>query len=204
MIFDQYATLALSAAVPAHLERSPVSSAETRLGLADAALSVLEDFRQHPPVSLSDRLSVEDAMALFRALPLRHLVVEGSQGDFQGILTADSVLGPRRMVQMRLHQLLPHELSVRDLMISRNRLLSVPYASLANARVGDVLTTLEVCGQGFLCVTEGALPSEGRLRGLFCARDIGESLGLPWSPPLRAQSFSELRATLLDQADLAV
>jgi hypothetical protein len=202
MVFEQFATLALSEAVPAQMERVASVPVESRLNLASPALSVMQDFRQHPPATVQDQLDVEQAMELFRVLQLRYLLVEDARGNMQGILTADAVLGPQRMMQLRLHQVLPHELSVRELMIPRARLLSVPYAALSGARIGDVLHTLEVSGQHFLCVHDGDAAKQTQLRGLFCAREIGERLGMPWSPPLRARTFSELSATLLGRADL--
>lgn len=200
MMFDQYATLALSNAVPAQRERTPLSPVEASLSPASPALMVLQDFRQHPPALLPDRLNLEQASELFRVIPLRYLVVENASGDFQGILTAEAVLGPQRMMLTRLHQALPRDLSVRELMIPRHRLLSVSYSALRNACVGDVLNTLEANGEPFLCVHEGDTTRAGKLRGMLCGRDIAEQLGLPWSPTLRARSFSELRATLFDKA----
>jgi len=112
------------------------------------------------------------------------------------------VLGPQRLMLMRLHQALPRDLSVRDLMIPRHRLLSVSHPALAGACIGDVLHTLEVNAQPFLCVHECGATRLNQLRGLFCARELADRLGLPWSPPLRARTFSELRATLIGRADL--
>lgn len=202
-MFDQFATLNCSSTVPAHVERSPVSAVESSLTLAASALAVLQDFRRHAPAVLPERSSVEQAMSLFHVLGVRHVLVEDAEGDFQGILTADAVLGPRRMVQMRMSQLLPHEMSVRDLMIPRQQLLSVPWRLVVSACVGDVLHTLEVSDQRFLCVVDAESRADCRLRGLFCARDIGERLGLTWLPQQRARTFSQVHASLREQADLA-
>lgn len=201
-MFERFATLAISETVPAQMERMPSASVKSHLHLESPALFMLQDFRQHPPATVSDRLDVEQAMEIFQSLQLRYLLVENASGDMQGILTADAVLGPQRMMQLRLLQVLPHELSVRELMIPRTRLLSVPHSTLKGARIGDVLHTLEISGQYFLCVHDGDDLAQCQLRGLFCARDIGERLGMPWVPPLRARTFSELRASLIDHADL--
>lgn len=202
MMFDQYATLAISNTAPAQRERAPLSPVESSLTPASPALAVLQDFRQHPPATLPDRLGLDAAMELFRVLDLRYLLVENGSGEFQGILTAEAVLGPQRLMLMRLQQALPGDLVVRDMMITRERLPSVSYSALASACIGDVLHTLETSAQPFLCVHEGDASHPGRLRGLFCAREVAGQLGLSWSPPLRSRTFPELRATLLGQADL--
>lgn len=203
MIFDQYATLAIRDVAPARRERAPLSLVPSSLNPASPALSVLQDFHLYPSAFVPDHLSLERAMELFLLLDWRYLLVENSAGEFQGILTADAVMGPQRLMLMRLHQALPRELSVRELLIPRDRLLSIPYSTLAHVCIGDVLHTLEVNGQPFLCVHDEDAGHSSRLRGLFCGRNIAERLGLPWSPSLRARNFSELRATLLGQADLA-
>lgn len=202
MSYDQYATLAISHQVPDHVVRPEEFPIDSRLHPSSPALTVLQDFRQYPPTTLLDKLNLEQALSLFKLLQLRYLLVENTAGDFQGILAAADVLGPKLMTRMRLQQALPEELQVSELMIPRKDLWSVPYASLAKAKIGDVLHTMEVGGQMFLCVHDGRSPTSANLRGVFCARDIAEKLGERWAPPLRAQSFSELRSTLLGKAEL--
>lgn len=203
MKYDQYATLAISHSVPDHLVRPETQPQASRLTLSSPALSVLHDFQQHPPATLLDKLSVEKALELFKSLQLRYLLVENTNTSFQGILSAADVLGPNLMAQMQLHHLLPGEMQVRDLMVPRSELWTVPYASVCKAKVGDVLHTLEMSGQLYLCVHDFPSQSDSELRGLFCARDIAERLGDRWTPALWSRSFSQLRSTLLGKGELA-
>lgn len=201
MNIDQYATLAVSQSVPAPLARNCVSVVSQPLRPTSPALQALHDFQQQPAFAIPHVWTVEQAGQLLKGLAARYLLVENRAGDFQGLLCACDLLGPRLMVQMRLHQLLPDELQVRDLMIPCGRLPSVQYRDLQAARVGDVLRTLAVTGHGFLCVQDEAGTGNTKLRGLFCGRDIGERLETAWNPSLRARSFSELHASLLGRAD---
>ncbi len=203
MSYSQFATLAISHSVPDHVVRPEEHPQDARMQLSTPALQALQDFRQHPPATLLDRLSIENAIPLFKVLQLRYLLVENTLGEFQGILAAADVLGPKLLTRMRLQQALPDEFQVRDLMVPRRELWSIPFSALRNAKVGDVLHTLEVMGQSFLCVHDGSSPTASNLRSVFCARDLAQRLGEHWSQPLRARSFSELGSTLLGKAELA-
>ena len=203
MPYNQYSTLSISHSVADHVVRPEDHPPEAQMTSSSPALVALQDFRLHPPATLLDRLSIENATPLFKVLQLRYLLVENARGDFQGILAASDVLGPKLLTRMREHHESAKEIQVRDIMIPRRELWSIPYAALRNAKVGDVLHTLEVIGQSFLCVHDGNSPTSSNLRGVFCARNLVERLGERWDQPLRARSFSELGSTLLGKAELA-
>lgn len=201
MFNNQFSTLAVHSLVPSQAVCKSVPQAP--LTAATPARQAMQDFRLQRPLSLSHLASVEQAQQLFAAVPVRYVLVENQMGDFQGILSAGDVLGPRLMVQARLHQLLPEELQVRDVMIPRARLPGLSWRELEHARVGDVLLTLERLGQPFLCVQDEPAMAAASLRGILCARDLGERLGSDWHPSLRARTFSELHHTLMLRGDSA-
>lgn len=201
MSSKQFSTLAVYS--PASSQPVCKSVPQTRLDPAAPAALAMQDFRLQRPLTLSHVCSVERAQQVFAAVPVRYVLVENQMGDFQGILSASDVLGPRLMIQLRLHQLLPEELQVRDIMIPRARLPVVSYHELEQARVGDVLLTLQRLGQPFLCVQDEPGHAAASLRGILCARDLGERLGADWHPSLQARSFAELHHTLLQHGDTA-
>jgi hypothetical protein len=87
------------------------------------------------------------------------------------------------------------ELSVADLMVSRNQIDVLDMAHVIRAEVGHVIATLkEKRRQHALVVDHDRLTGEDYVRGVFSATQIGRQLGVPIVTFEVAQTFAEIEA----------
>ncbi|TDR82826.1 CBS domain-containing protein [Paludibacterium purpuratum] len=166
--------------------------------LDSPALSVMTDLRQVRPVCIQQDATLREAHQLMVCSGIRLLFVEDHQHGLVGLVTAVDLLGERPIVRMR-EQGKPHaEVWVRDVMTPRIQLDALSMEEVAQARVGELVATMQQLGRQHTLVVQ-VNPGNGhhQLCGLFSTTHMARKLGMALSFIRLPQSLSELHHSLL-------
>ena len=165
-----------------------------RVTLDDPAYSVMTDLSlQHAAITYPDE-SADRAHALMLERGVRLLFAIDRDGSLAGVITATDLLGDKRMRVMQERGFAHHrELRVTDLMTPAASLEAIPYAEVAQMRVGHLVATLRSVRRQHLLVSErdGAL-----VRGIISASRIARQLGLQLESFEIASTFADIEAAL--------
>lgn len=163
-----------------------VNDKET-LTLESKAKSLMQDFSAQAPVTVLASTPLLAARKLATATPTDALLVVDETNRIVGITSSAELQSARITTLAEQLSLKPTELLVNDVMRKLSALPSVPYLTAANAKLGDVLTTMESHGSLYILVTKGE-----QLVGVLCARTICKTLDIPLSITPVAQSFHDV------------
>ncbi|MFV8781210.1 CBS domain-containing protein [Microbulbifer sp. SA54] len=142
------------------------------LSLDSPALNFVTDFKQHHPSILTASVSAMDAAQVLRTGHLTSVLVMDHRGDFIGLLTAEDV-SHQRVMQYVAAGISRHELTVGDLMRTRDRLQQLSFDELKHASIRDVLGTLRRSGQRHCLVVD---TDRHQVRGLISADEVAARL----------------------------
>ncbi len=159
------------------------------------ALTVFTDFRKHQPVVIDSETSIPDAEVYMAKAHVRlNLVVDKSM-HFLGTLGFRDLYGEESQKRMA-HGTSRTDISVRDVMVPREKLQAIEYDNLTRASVADVIETLkQEHSQHFLIVDSEA----HEIRGIVSAGDLARRLHIPIDIS-KAPSFEEICHALAKQA----
>ncbi len=179
--------------------------------LESPALDVMTDLTLTPAHVVDPAASVEEANARMIRQAVRLLFVTDARRHLLGIITATDILGNRTMQVMLARGVARPEVSVREVMTSRERLEAIDIQDVRGAKVGHILATLKEAGRQHALVVEvdsyeptlherltGELQAyfSQRVRGLFSATQIARQLGLQPQPGEIATTFAEVESML--------
>ena len=197
---DSYLPLRHVSSAPGDRYTLPVPSAQAPVRLDSPATDVMTDLRRVSAIIVDRNASVDDATRVMTARGVRALFVVDDTRQVVGIITATDTLGEKPMRFAQARGIRHGEVLVRDIMTPSDRLEILEHATIAGARVGDVIATLRVAGrQHALAVeTNPAAPDEGKtIVGIFSLTQIARQLGIP---PQQvhdiARTFAEIEAVI--------
>jgi len=194
----------------ATLFRQTQSLPET-VTLENSALDVMTDLKQVPAQAIGPEASIDEANSKMISQGVRLLFVTDPQYHLLGIITATDILGGNVVQVMLARGVSRQEVTVREIMTSRDHLEAIDMQEVLGAKVGHVLSTLKQSGRQHAIVIEVEVyePSfHERLttqrersvvqtvRGLFSATQIARQLGLHPQPGEIATTFAEVEALL--------
>lgn len=163
--------------------------------LDDRALTLFSDLRQGPKIVVDAR----DGLDLTRHVLMRSSVhmafVSNAAQEFVGLITMADLEGERPVLSALNDRRAHGDLTVGDLMTPTAQWPTVDLFEIRHASVGDVIATLQECGQRYLLVTE-TRGDRMELRGLFSARHIEEALQVAIEDDGHSRSFAALGAAL--------
>lgn len=171
---------------------------------------------QHPPVTLdSPALEVMTDLTRFRAATthpetslreaeqtmiyqgVRMLFVVTDMPSLEGLITSTDLHGEKQMRLVHERKVVYDELCVADVMTGLANLDAVDLTAMSNARVGDVVTTLQRFGRNHLLVVDAAAGGTRRVRGVISRSQIERQLGSVIEAAPVADSFSEIERALI-------
>lgn len=157
------------------------------LSLDSPALNFITDFKLHHPALLTASVSALDAAQVLRTGHLTAVLVLDHRGDFIGLLTADDV-SYQRVMQYVAAGISRKDLTVGDLMHSREHLQQLSFDELRSASIRDVLTTLRRSGQRHCLVVDAG---QHHVRGVISADEVAARLHMDF-PIDTPANFAEL------------
>lgn len=157
------------------------------LSVDSPALKFLTDFKEHHPAVLTASMSAMDAAQVLRTGHLASALVMNHRGEFIGLLTAEDV-SYQRVMQHVAAGISRSDITVGDLMRSRDRLQQLSYAELKTASIRDVLETLRRSGQRHCVVVD---TERHQVRGVISVEDVTARLHMEF-PIDTPANFAEL------------
>ncbi|GAA0792603.1 CBS domain-containing protein [Marinobacterium sediminicola] len=173
-------------------------SGHSKTSLDSPAQEVMTDFRRVPPLTMSLTESVSDATRAMRKVHVRSVIVTDSSGDFRGILTVMDLESRKVLSQATSLGLKRDDLSIKDVMISREKLRGVTLSALQQGTIGDLLKTLRHEGSMHMLVVD---PESHAICGIISASEIARRLQIPVEINLQASSFRDLVDALFGRGE---
>ncbi len=179
-----------------------LASSENAQGidLNSPAEAVMTDFRHTHPLTMSLNESVNDATLAMRKVHVRSVIVTDSSDHFRGILTVIDLESRKVLSQATSLGLKREDLSIKDVMVPREKLRGIPLTVLQQGSIGDLLKTLQHEGTQHMLVVN---PDSEEICGIISASEIARQLKVPVEINLQATSFKALVDNLFGRGDAA-
>jgi CBS domain-containing protein len=160
------------------------------------AVEVMTDLRRVAAVTAGPDVSINEANQTMIRHGVRSLIVTDNRRRVLGILTANDVLGERPMQVANTLAIRYAEVVVRDIMTPAERLDVIALDDVLNARVGDVLATLQRSGRQHALAVDQSPDGAPMVRGIFSATQIARQLGIEVPIAEVARTFAEIEAAI--------
>jgi len=162
--------------------------------LDDTAMLVFTDFKKYQPRMLEITASIDTALEMMRKTHVRMNLVIDSEEHFKGIISLLDLQSSKVMSASTKLGLSRSDLTVREVMLPKEKLHTITLGELRKASIGDLLQTMQYYGdQHALIVDE----QQGHtLQGIVSASDIARALHIPLLIGDRANSFADIYRAL--------
>lgn len=163
------------------LVATSASNKPPALNWSEPAITVLDDFAVSSPVLLREGTSLASAEAKLLASGDFEALILTDNGLVAGVLALQHIHSRATLKLAHQQHLRWEQLSVQHAMTPVSTLPAIAYSQLKQARIGDVVATLQQLGNHYLLVhTAGAV--RGIISALAISRLTQESI--PLQPPL--------------------
>jgi CBS-domain-containing membrane protein len=191
-----YAALNSSLLQPGGGFCQPSQSLPQRVGLDDAAESVMTDLKQVSAVLIRPDDGIDAANQRMIQHGVRLLLVVDAHRKVVGIITATDLLGEKPLQVIAERGCRRADVLVRDIMTPQHRLEVLHMSDVRSAKVGHIVATLKISGRQHAAVVEVERDGKQTIRGLFSATQIARQLGVAIHTSEVARTFSEIEAQL--------
>lgn len=162
------------------------------IGLHSSACEVMTDFEQVKPVTVSQDMSVVEALERMKSQHVRLLFATDAQQTFSGVVTARDIMGQGVMAYAETHGISREDVLVKHVMVPKTTLQALTYAQVQHAKIGDVMLTLKGSGEQHVLVIDEGIAQVKRIRGIISASDISRKLKVGFDVMYEAKSFAEI------------
>lgn len=159
--------------------------------LDSQALDFFTDFNQTKPLVIEASTSAVDAKMMMLKSHVRLKLVIDSKDEFIGVISVDELVD-LTIVQKISEGIKREDISVTDLMRSKEDLVALDINEVTRATIGDVIDVLKDSGQQHCLVMDR---DTHRIRGIFSASDISRKLHLPIDIQDRSSFYKVFSAT---------
>ncbi|MBN0985995.1 CBS domain-containing protein [Amphritea pacifica] len=182
---------------------SPEVSQEP-ISLRSPASEVMTDFSQTEPITVTEGVSVDDALERMKSQHVRMLFVITLAGRFVGVISAQDIAGSKVIVYMQNHGVTRDEVAVGHIMLHKQYLRSLTFDQIRHARIGDIMLTLKNSGDQHLLVVDETEMGIRRVRGIISASDISRKLKVGFEIMYEAKSFAEIEKIITQGGEMVV
>ena len=183
MINKHYAVLApviLSSGTPCYTPSGWVPMAY----IDDPAISVMTDFKVLVPVTIEPHFRIDAALRKMKVAGVRLLLVPDMEDKIIGIITAADILGDRPLKKGQELEVSHHDLHVDMIMTPLDEVLAVDMATVRDARVGHIISTLRKFERQHMLVVEiEGMTRQHMIRGIFSTSQISKLVGQDITEP---------------------
>lgn len=190
MSHHRYHKLKFVAVAPDSVFQHPDRGYED-LTLESPALAAMTDFRLVRAMSVLPTTPIDEALEKMKMVEVRMLLVANSDRRLQGLISSHDIIGERAIEFIRTNQIKREQVQVQDIMLPIDSLKALSLHDVLEARVGQVLATLNDLGQQHILVTSHERNAPV-IRGIFSAAELARQLGTPLHPMSSARTFAEL------------
>lgn len=196
---NSFTTLPSSSITPGTVLRRPTEAKRVDVALDDPAILLMTDFERVTPITVSPTLSIQTTNDRMIDYGVRLLFVIDDKHIFQGLITADDILGERPIKHIQQHGGNFNEIIVGDIMTTQYQLEVIDFDNLNRASVGEIVETMRMFNRQHALVVEKE-SDHSAIRGLLSTTRIGQQLGINVEPSNRARTFRELELALMSAA----
>ena len=164
----------------------------------DPAVSVMTDFRKVTPVTVEPGLSIDTALRKMKQAGVRLLLVPDRDDNITGIITATDIQGEQAFKLAREQGVARADIRVEMLMTPLDRIVAMDMATVLDACVGHIISSLLSYEHRHTLVVEADQPSGIQvIRGLFSISHISKLVGHDVSrPEFAAHTLAEVQHEL--------
>jgi len=165
------------------------------LDLEDSAISVMTDHRLEKAPICTTQASLESASKQMAKEKTSMLLVENKDGQIVGLISSADISGEKPIQFINKTKKKRSEIKVGHLMSDIENMPVLDIQDVLNAKIGDVLFTLNDIGSEYILVTTKT-GKHTNIRGVFSARHIARSLNIFFTPSPAAKTFAEYSRAL--------
>jgi len=145
--------------------------------LDSPALDVMTDLTRVAAITIAPSINLDEAEKRMIASGIRLLLVTNDQEEIEGIVTARDLSGERLLSRLSHDRVTRAELTVHDIMTTRQHIEVLEMGDVTRARVGDLVATLKRMGRQHALVVSRDEAGRQRVRGILSTTQIGRQLG---------------------------
>ena len=171
----------------------PDHSAYSPVNMDDPALEVMTDFKKVTAITISPWESIEPANQRMIQRGIRTLFVVDVHDYLVGLITASDILGEKPIQYIQSFGGQRKDITVEDIMVSRENIEVLSLRDVSHARVGDIVETLKHAErQHALVVDDQGSNNENTVRGIFSLTQIAHQLGIDIQIHELTHTFAEI------------
>lgn len=171
----------------------------SRISLSSPASFVMHGLHLEPIQYIDMETSLNDATRILEQTHMRTSFVVNNQDELIGVISKARLASSYALKVAARKGLTRAQLTIADIMIKIDEIDTVSENTLANAKVGDVVKTMEKASYEYLLVT-GSCANE--LRGYFDLIDIAKLTGYSLNQAKSAKTFSQLVDSLVNHNEI--
>ena len=172
---------------------------DTSVSLSSPASFVMHGFHLEPLQYIDIDTNLDDANRILEKTHMRTSFVVDGQNQLKGVISKARLASSYVLKIAGKKGLTRAQLTIGDIMVRLEEIDTVSETTLANAKVGDVLKTMEKASYEYLLVT-GA--NQNELRGYFDLIDIAKITGYSLNQAKSAKTFSQLVDSLVNHSEI--
>jgi len=167
-----------------------------KIGLEDAAFSMMTDFNHIRPFSTTGDANIDEINIKMIACGVRLLFVAEHDEVLLGLVTYNDIFGEKPLLYIQEHGGKREEILARDIMTPLDQLEALQLADILGARVGDIIETIKSTGRQHILVCEDQPDGSQAITGLFSSTQIEKRLGIKIEMSARANTFADIERAL--------
>ncbi|MBU2964539.1 CBS domain-containing protein [Amphritea sp. 2_MG-2023] len=172
--------------------------------VTNPAIEVMTDFSAIIPITVTEGVSVDDALERMKSQHVRMLFVITLPGKFVGVISAQDIADNKVILHMQNHGVTRDEVSVGHIMLHKQYLRSLTFDQVNHSRVGDIMLTLKNSGDQHLLVVDETEIGIKRIRGIISASDVSRKLRVGFDTMYEAKSFAEIEKIITQGNDRVI
>ena len=158
--------------------------------LEQPALAVFNDFHKYHVLKMLKCTPIDIAMQQMLDAEQKVCLVINSNHELEGILSSHDIAGEKPFKVMREEGKQRADVLVGEIMIPLSQLHCIDYASIKDAKVGQIMETLRQTHSEHMLVT-ACTTKEEQIMGVFSAQEITKQIDIYFEPRVGVKSFAE-------------
>ncbi|GAA6133444.1 hypothetical protein NBRC116188_02330 [Oceaniserpentilla sp. 4NH20-0058] len=165
------------------------------LTLDDSAISVMTDHRLEKAPICNTKTPLDTATKLMAQEKTNMLLVSNAHDQIVGLISSADISGEKPIKYIKETKKKRDDIKVGHLMTPIEVMPVLDIQDVLNAKIGDILHTLNDIGSEYILVTT-IIDNKYSIRGIFSARKIARSLNIFFSPSPAAKTFADYSRAL--------
>lgn len=176
--------------------RQAHSSKAKAITREDKADTVLTNFKNTQPFSITSTATMDEANNRMIACGVRLLFAAEADGVLHGIITYTDLFGEKSIQYIKEHGGSREDILVQDIMTPLSQLEALREEDVIKSSVGDIIETIKTVGRQHMVVIATGDENTQVITGLFSSTNIERLIGARIELSGRANTFADLERAL--------